>query len=89
MKDLETQALCDLWLAHERGDLDRQKFWELMRDHHLRLHAYPPLLAKGEVESIQIGETGLIAWLESGLRFFLESRESSRACFRGDQSRGL
>ena len=70
MKDLETQALCDLWLAHERGDLDRQKFWELMRDHHLRLRAYPPLLAKGEVESIQIGETGLIAWLESGLRFF-------------------
>ena len=70
MKDLGTQTLCDMWRAYERGDLDRQKFWELMRDHHLRLRAYPPLLAKGEVETIQIGATGLIAQLESGLKFF-------------------
>lgn len=70
MKDLDIQALCDLRLAHEQGDLDRQKFWGLMRDYHLRLRAYPPLLAKGEVASIQIGETGLIAQLESGLKFF-------------------
>ena len=70
MKDLDIQVLCDLRLAHEQGDLDRQKFWALMRDYHLRLRAYPPLLEKGEVASIQIGETGLIAQLKSGLRFF-------------------
>ena len=70
MKDLDIQALCDMRLAYERGDLDRQKFWELMRDHHLRLRAYPPLLAKGEVKAIQIGAMGLIAQLESGLKFF-------------------
>ena len=56
--------------SYERGDLDRQKFWELMRDYHLRLRAYPPLLAKGEVASIQIDETGLVAQLKSGLKFF-------------------
>ena len=70
MKDLEIQALCDLWRSYERGDLDRQAFWELMRDHHLQLRAYPPLLAKGEVASIQIGASGLVAQLESGLKFF-------------------
>lgn len=35
MKDLETEALCNLRRAYERSDLDRQKFWQLMRDHHL------------------------------------------------------
>ena len=70
MKNLKTEALCDLRRAYERSDLDRQKFWQLMRDHHLQLRAYPPLLAQGEVESIQISAAGLIAQLKSGLKFF-------------------
>ena len=70
MKNPAIQALCELRHAYQRNELERQKFWQSMRDHHRRLRAYPPLLAESEVESIRITAAGLIAQLGSGLQFF-------------------
>ena len=70
MKSSEALLLCGLRDAYEQGDLNREQFWQTMRDQHRRLAAYPPLLGKSEVAAIRVTDAGLTVELDSGLKFF-------------------
>jgi FkbM family methyltransferase len=54
--------------AHTAGELARDVFWQEMRDSHMGLRSYQPLLAEGEVEALEITASGLVLRLKSGLK---------------------
>lgn len=70
MTGFDPDTLISLRQAHARGDLDRQVFWQRMRDHHCLLRAYPALLEDGDVETIELTAAGLVVRLKSGLKYF-------------------